>query len=120
MMVTETWVMKTDISDFVPKINGANTAIAVVVPVITANPTSRTPLRVDALGLRSLSDRSRKILSVMTTALSTNMPTASMSPIIDRMLSVRSKKYSAPRVISNENGTDAMTISVVDACRRNR
>ena len=48
------------------------------------------------------------------------MPTASIRPIIDRILRVRPKKYSAPSVISNENGTEAVTISVVDTWRRKR
>jgi len=60
------------------------------------------------------------MLSVTTTALSTSMPIASISPIIDRMFSDRPAKYRAPRVINSENGIEAMTMSVVDTWRRNR
>ncbi len=48
------------------------------------------------------------------------MPMASISPIIDRIFSESPAKYSAPSVINNENGTDEITINVVDTCRRNR
>ena len=120
MMVTATWVKNTMMSVLVPKIIGANTMIVVAVPAMTASPTSRTPLSVDSRGLRSLSARSLKMLSVTTTALSTSIPTASISPIIDRIFNVSPKKYSAPRVISIENGTDAVTIRVVETCRKKK
>ena len=103
-----------------PKIMGANTITVVAVPAMTARPTSLTPLIVALTGSSVPSARSRKILSVITTELSTSIPTASIRPIMDSMFSERPKKYSAPSVISIENGTDAITIRVVDICRKNR
>ena len=120
MIVIATWVRKIVMSVWAPNMIGANTMIVVAVPAMTARPTSRTPSSVDWCGSPGFSLRCLKMLSVTTTALSTSMPTASMSPIIERMLSVRPAKYIAPSVIMSENGTEAVTISVVETCRRNR
>ncbi len=54
-----------------------------------------------------------------TTALSTSMPTASIMPIIDITLMVRPRKYITAIVASSDNGTAALTISVVGQWRRN-
>ena len=107
-------------SDLSPTISGANTMMVGAVPATTAMPTSLTPLRVALNGRFGSMPRCLKMFSVTTTALSTSMPTASISPIIDRMFSESPAKYSAPSVINSENGTDAVTISVVDIWRKNR
>ena len=119
-MVIATCVKNIVMSVLAPNIMGAKTIMVVAVPAITARPTSLTPLIVAVIGSSGFSSRCRKILSVTTTALSTSMPTASINPIIDNILSVSPAKYSAPSVIINENGTDAVTISVVVTCLRNR
>ena len=59
------------------------------------------------------------MLSVVTTALSTSRPTASIIPIIVRMLSEKPRKYIAARVMTSENGTAMLTIRVVGQSRRN-
>ena len=55
------------------------------------------------------------MLSVTTTALSTSMPIARISPIIERMLRLMPRKYIAPSVIRIENGTHSTTMIVVAA-----
>ena len=107
-------------SFLVPTMIGAKTMMVVAVPAMTAVPTSLTPLRVALKGLALSISRCLKILSVTTTALSTSMPIASIRPIIDNMFRESPAKYSAPSVISSENGTDEMTINVVETWRRNR
>ena len=59
------------------------------------------------------------MLSSTTTALSTSMPTASIRPIIDRMLSERPPKYSSASAASSENGIASATTSTVWSRRRN-
>ena len=44
------------------------------------------------------------------------MPIASIMPIIEKMLSVRPRKYSAASVTSSEPGTASATIAVVGQC----
>ena len=79
-------------SFLVPTMIGAKTMMVVAVPAITAVPTSRTPFSVASKGLALSIARCLKILSVTTTALSTSMPMASISPIIDRIFSERPAK----------------------------
>ena len=83
------------------------------VPASVAMPTSLTPETVASTGWPGFSCRWRKMLSVITTELSTSMPIASSMPIIVRMLSVKPRKYIAPSVTSSEAGTASETISVV-------
>ena len=103
-----------------PKRIGRKTTTQVAVPASVATPTSRTPASVAAAGLPGSSWRCRNTLSVTTTALSTSMPIASIMPIIDMTLIVRSRKYIAASVTSSESGTARLTISVVGQCRRKR
>jgi hypothetical protein len=114
IIVTATCVRKTMISFLVPTMIGANTMTVVAVPAITAVPTSRTPFSVALKGFSLSIARCLKMLSVTTTALSTSMPMASIRPIIDRMFRESPAKYRAPSVIRSENGTDEMTINVVE------
>ena len=65
--------------------------IEVAVAEITAGSTSRLP-RSAARMRDTQRSRWRWMLSSTTTALSTSMPVASMSPIIDRMLRERPAK----------------------------
>ena len=88
------------------------------VPASVATPTSFTPASVDSSGWPGCSCRCRKMLSVITTELSTSMPIASSMPIIVRTLSVNPMKYMAASVTSSEAGTATLTISVVGRCRR--
>ena len=60
------------------------------------------------------------MLSSTTTALSTSMPTASISPIIERMLSVRPVKWSRAAEASSDSGIASATTSVVVALRRKK
>ena len=60
------------------------------------------------------------MLSVITTALSTSMPTESMSPIIVRMFRDIPRKYMKPKVMINENGIARATIKVVESLRKKR
>src|SRR5688572_4495483 len=99
---------------------GRNTTTQVAVPANVATPTSFTPASVAFCGLSGSSCRWRNTLSVTTTALSTSMPMASIIPIIDITLMVRPQKYITAKVTSSDSGTEALTISVVGQCRRNR
>ncbi len=83
----------------------------------TAACTSREPARAECRALLPLC-RCRWIASRTTTALSTSMPTASMSPIMERILSVRCVKYRIAAAPSNENGMAVATTSVVGTSRR--
>ena len=60
------------------------------------------------------------MLSRTTTALSTSIPTASISPIIERMLSVRPKKKSSAHADSSEIGMASATTSVAESRRRKK
>ncbi len=60
------------------------------------------------------------MLSTTTTALSTNIPTASSNPIIVRMLSVTPTKYMKPKVMAKQIGIAKVTISVDGQCRRKK
>ena len=99
---------------------GRNTTTQVAVPASVATPTSLTPASVAACGLSGSICRWRNTLSVTTTALSTSMPMASIMPIIDITLMVRPTKYITASVTSSDSGTEALTMSVVGQCRRNR
>ena len=99
---------------------GRNTTTQVAVPASVATPTSLTPASVAACGWSGSICRWRNTLSVTTTALSTSMPMASIMPIIDITLMVRPTKYITASVTSSDSGTDALTMSVVGQCRRNR
>ena len=57
---------------------------------------------------------------MITTALSTSMPIASIIPIIEKMLSVSPRKYIAASVISSEPGTASATIAVIGQSRRKK
>ena len=56
-----------------PNNNGKKTATELAVPAVTAMPTSRTPASVASFGRSGVICRCLKMLSVMTTALSTSM-----------------------------------------------
>ena len=118
-IVMATWLMNIDISSFLPKMLGRKTMAVVSVPAVTASATASTPAMVARCG--SFGKRSRFVntLSVTTTALSTSIPMESIRPIIDRMLSVKPRKYIEPSVIRIENGTDKATMSVMGQSRRN-
>ncbi len=75
-----------------PNTSGTNTMIVASVPASVATPTSLTPRSVAPRGSPGVSWRCRNTLSVITTALSTSMPIASIMPIIEKMLSVRPRK----------------------------
>ena len=117
-IVMATWLMNIDISSFLPKMLGRKTMAVVSVPAVTASATASTPAMVARWG--SFGKRSRFVntLSVTTTALSTSIPMESIRPIIDRMLSVKPRKYIEPSVIRIENGTDKATMSVMGQSRR--
>ena len=91
-MAIATCSKKTVNCTFSPIIFGKNTIIVVSVPVITANETLSTPRNIlsifSCLVLAGLLRCSAAIDSVITTELSTSIPTANNSPIIDRILSV--------------------------------
>ena len=91
MMVRPTSPIQVVISVRPPSTSGRNTIIEVPVAHTTAGVTSRQPLSV-ARSVASPRSRWRWMLSSTTTALSTSIPTASISPIIDRMLSERPAK----------------------------
>ena len=74
-----------------PSTSGRNTMIEVAVDETTAGSTSRLP-RSAARRRGAPRSRCRWMLSRITTALSTSMPTASISPIMERMLSERPPK----------------------------
>jgi hypothetical protein len=60
------------------------------------------------------------MLSTTTTALSTSMPTASSSPIIDRMFKVMPNNCRHPSVITKQIGIASDTISVEGQSRRKK
>ena len=113
-----TCTRKIDISFFSPNTIGRKTMVVDSVPASTATPTSRTPASVAGTGRPGSSCRCRKMLSVITTELSTSMPIATSMPIMVSTLSVRPRKYIAPSVTSSDAGTARLTISVVGRWRR--
>ena len=115
---TATCTRKIDIWFFSPNTSGRKTIVVENVPASVATPTSLTPASVASSGRPGFSCRWRKMLSVITTELSTSMPTASSMPIIVRMLSENPRKYMAPSVTSSDAGTARLTISVVGRWRR--
>ncbi len=116
---TATCTRKIDIWLRSPNTSGRKTMTIENVPASVATPTSFTPASVDSSGRPGCSCRWRKMLSVMTTELSTSMPMASSMPIIVRMLMLKPRKYIAPSVTSSEAGTATVTITVVGRWRRN-
>src|SRR4029078_10853253 len=64
-----------------PNTSGTNTMIVASVPASVATPTSRTPRSVAARGLSGSNWRCRNTLSVITTAVSTSVPSGNMIPI---------------------------------------
>src|SRR5438094_450461 len=117
MIVRPTSPIQVEISVRPPRTSGRNTMIEVAVEHTTAGSTSREPTSAARRG-PSPFWRWRKMLSSTTTALSTSMPTASISPIIERMLSVRPVKRSSAAAASSENGMARPTTSVVTQLRR--
>jgi hypothetical protein len=85
-IVTATCDMYSVMLSCAPKMFGRNTMAVASVPSVTARPTLFTPPSVAPIGLSGCSLRALKIASFTTTALSTSMPTDSISPISVRML----------------------------------
>ena len=87
-----TWVKKTEIISSELKTIGKNTQIDVVVPAITGTITSDTPFRI-AVKISYLPLLLRvKILSLITTELSTNIPIASINPMRESTFNVKPRK----------------------------
>ena len=91
--------------------------IVVDVAAITATVTSPAPRRAARPG-GSPRSRRRKIDSSTTTALSTSIPAASISPIRERMLRLPPLKYSSPMAVSTENGIARPTARLASSRRR--
>src|SRR6056297_312446 len=91
MILIATWYSCTAIIDISLMMLGRKTITVVRVPAVTAMATLFTPLMVASFG-SLLSICVRCMLSVTTTALSTSIPMASISPIMERIFRERSRK----------------------------
>ena len=98
---------------------GKNTAMVVKVDAMTAGPTSLVPRMTD-VRKSSPSSRQRKILSVTTIALSTNIPIPSASPPSDMMFRETLNSFMAPKVAIMEMGIASPTIKVLRKLFRKR
>src|SRR6185436_2765152 len=99
------------------KMSGRNTITEVNVPVITAIETSAEPREVAVLG-SSPSSWWRKMFSITTTALSTSMPMATMSPRSTSVFIDPPRAHTKPHATKIENGMHATETNVVDARRK--
>ncbi len=90
----------------------------VSVPVMTAIDTSAAPRDVAVLGSSPCSWW-RKMFSITTTALSTSMPMATMSPKSTSVFIDPPRAHMKPHATTSENGMHATDTSVVDTRRRN-
>jgi hypothetical protein len=103
----------------VMKIIGRNTTTVVNVESSTASPTSPAPSAA-ASRIPRPSARRRVMFSATTIALSTNMPIASVMPVIARTLNVPPVKYIQAIASKSERGIDSATTSVSRTRHRNR
>ena len=116
-MVTPTSLSQVVSSVPEPTTRGRKTMRVVAVEAVTAMTTWPAPSR--AALRRSPSSRIlRSMLSRTTMALSTSIPTASIRPIIERMLRLEPMKYMTPQVAMMENGIDMATMTVESIRRR--
>ena len=116
-MVSPTSLSQVVISVPEPMTRGRKTIRVVAVDAVTAMSTWPAPC--SAAFRRSPSSRIlRSMLSRTTIALSTSMPTASINPIMDRMLRLEPMKYMTPQVAMMENGMDIATMTVESIRRR--
>jgi len=102
-----------------PTTRGRKTMIVVRVEQVTAIDTSRAPIC--AARFASLTVRRRRSIDSRTTmASSTSIPMPSISPHMDRMLSVLPMKYIRPQAAMTENGIHSDTMNVESKRRRKK